>query len=798
MSNERFKTTSFLQESRYFEDARMSLLLQGTDKDELASSVRRPIDPSSDLGKLDVCFGGFTPMALSDGLASAEQVEAAQRRAQERRQAAERVAAIEAARASEARTWLDADGSIWHYVVLDDSEVRVERCECASSVLVIPSTIEGKPVVSLAAEACAEAMLAESLDMPDTVISVGLGAFRGCDNLRRIRFSNTLDRFDAGWLRGCRKLEELRLPGQLEKITSAVFDVPALKHLSIGAAACEVAPGAFAKSQLDAVHVAPENGYMATDGCALYSKDGSIMVALAVPLTAYEVAAGCRAIAKKGFSNFECLQQVGLPDSLESIGDYAFSRTGIASFCAPKGLRAIGERAFFACASLAHVVLDADIEVIGAHAFSDTAIDKLRLPATVVELGHPIAAGTTLTYSGEDATFTIGAEEATSTGASQQLLLDEQGALYRRVEDGLHLVRMLEPAARTYEAHPDTVAIDEGAFAKHPSLTAISLPEGLMRIGKGAFKDCHTLTEIRLPETLAEIEEEAFLGTNIEALVLPTSLTRIGAIALITEGAHHGTMEPALRYIEVAPDNQRYRMDQGLLIERLGNGRDRIILCTGEEPDVVVPESVTAVAQYAFNGVRRLRTLSISDRLQAIDVRGMALDCLLENLHVDVREPIDGRKSFDFRFPSTSRAAQQMRLAFGSCNAIEVASIFDHYDNAIVTRSGFDAENEDQLSAYEQGSRIVERLLDPICMTPNNQALMEASLRNHLIAVCIDAARHDDRTIFEGLLDLGFISEDNMSDIIEAVSGVQDASVTNYLLEQKQRRFGAAAIDFEL
>ena len=65
-----------------------------------------------DIKKLDVCFGGFTPMALSDGIASQEQVALAEERMRERRAFLERLAVLEAARASEEREAADANGNV--------------------------------------------------------------------------------------------------------------------------------------------------------------------------------------------------------------------------------------------------------------------------------------------------------------------------------------------------------------------------------------------------------------------------------------------------------------------------------------------------------------------------------------------------------------------------------------------------------------------------------------------------------------------------------------------------------------
>ena len=75
---------------------------------------------------------------------------------------------------------------------------------------------------------------------------------------------------------------------------------------------------------------------------------------------------------------------------------------------------------------------------------------------------------------------------------------------------------------------------------------------------------------------------------------------------------------------------------------------------------------------------------------------------------------------------------------------------------------------------------------------------MDSTLRGHLDEICIDIARHDDKSVIDGLLDLGYINTDTINGVIDAVGAVQDASITNYLLERKRRRFGAATIDFDL
>ncbi len=793
VDNGSFRTSQNLQTSKHFESLKSGVLLSNSPKNK--DTVRRHIDPSVELERLDVCFGGFSPTVMRDITDTYEGLVKIQNAYNERRLASEAARRIDELRQSGTGCYTDSSKVSWDYSILDDSEIRIEGCECPEGLsdLVIPDAIEGKPVVALASESCSKLTNICHISIPDSVLSIGPCAFRDCGALESIEYSSQLEKYDSSWTRGCSKLEKITLPGLLEKITPSIFDATGLKSLSIGKGTHTVMPGAFVKSTLEKISVDENNEYLASDGLALYSKDGLAMLVLAVPVQEYSIAEGCKALAKKAFSNFERLEKVFFPQTLELIGDYAFAKTKISEFCAPISLKAIGERAFFDCTNLSAVTLNSGLLSIGSNAFTSTAISKLLLPSSIIELGNPVAAGTMLTYSGKSATFSI------AQGSDQQMFIDEGGGLYFTREDGYHLIRMMDENAIEYTLKDDTVAIDEGAFAKNDSIREVTLNEGLTSIGKGAFKACKNLIKVNLSSTLTLIDDEAFFDTSIEELHIPATLARIGSIALITYGAHHGTVEPALRHIKVDPYNPKYYMESGLLIEHMDASKDRVILCTGEVADVVVPESVTAIASYAFNGVRRMRSLTVSDKVVAIDVRGIAFDSLLELIHVDLSKPAFGHDYFEFEFPNTSRAAQQMSLAFGSPSFINVETIFDSYDNSIVNRTGFGGNAEEgKLGAYEQGKRIVDRLSEPIYMSPTNKGLMESALRSHIYEICIDVAKHDDKQVIEGLLDLGYINNGNISEIIDAVGRVQDASITNYLLEQKQRRFGTMEIDFEL
>lgn len=737
-------------------------------------------------------------VAVGDLGESADQAEALMR---EYRAAKERLAAIEAARASESMVWEDAYGTRWTYVVLADVEIRITSCATQVERLEIPELIDGLPVVALAPDACANLPSVTELVCPDRLLSVGFCAFRGCRNLRKAVLPAGLTSYDSGWFRSCPKLEDLTLPGGLERIAPNVFDAPGLKVLRVGRATREVDPGAFGKSRLESVSVTDENPFLKTDGRALYSKDGGTFLALAVPAESYRIAEGCRILERKAFGFFSCLEDVTLPDTVEVVRAFAFARTGIGAFSAPAALRRVEEKAFFNCENLKSVSFSEGLVSLGANAFTGTCISELHLPSTLRELGNPLAANTGLVFAGKQATFGIARGEG--EGA---LELDEHGGLYRKDEDGLAFVMLLDPQAVSYEVKAGAARVCEGAFAGHAKLAEASLPDGLCEVENAAFKGCRALKRVNIPESVLRIGDEAFLDTNLKSVLLPAGLESLGVNALVTQGAHFsasvraGRVSPSLREVRVGEGNERFSVQGGLLLERSGSGRSmRVLLCLDGTEVVRVPREVNEIAPYAFNNVQGVRELYLSDRIVVVGIRGLAVDGFVELIHVDLVREQNGRGFYELRFPETDRGIQQMMLALSVPDHVSVEALFEHYDTAITNGSSFDAAAERGLGLYDQATRLIGRLHDPVYLSEVNRQLCVRFLRSNAERICVDLARHDDRAAIDSMLDLGFLNEGNIYAVIDRVGALQDAAIVNYLLEARRTRFEQSVFDdFEL
>lgn len=744
-----------------------------------------------DISKLDVCFGGFAPTIMGDLTASWAKAVEAENRIREHQEAIQKAKRLEAARESEPLTWDDGHGTQWDYVILDSSDVRIKKCRTTVEEVQVPSSIEGRPVVEVASDGCAFLNFVTRIEVPDSVVSLGLCVFRGDSDLRWVKLPAHVADFNPDWFRHCNRLEHLELPGALEVITARVFDNGRLKELVIGEGTRDIQPGAFGHSRLQVVSVRPDNPYMMTDGSALYSKDGAMMAALAVPQERYEVAAGCRALGKKAFSSFAEVAGVTLPVELEAIGEFAFAGTSIRQFAAPPRLRVILEKAFYGCRKLTSVTLNDGLQMVGPSAFEDTGLESLTFPSSIEEIGAHVADGTKIRFAGIGKTLKV--EER-----SDSVLIEDEGGLYKKEADGLHFIRLIDPAATTYQVKDGTAVIGKLAFDREQHLEEVRLPEGLRRIEGAAFARCIALKHVNIPKSVTWIGGDAFLDTNLTEIELPAHLEHLGKRALVTLGAHHKNMAPSLRRLVVDPANQRFRMENGLLLERKADGAERVVAYVGPEASVRVPETVDEIAPYAFNGAQGITEMFLSDKIENVGIRGLAVDSPLDHIHVSLREPHDGRSSFDIHPPHTDRGEQQMMLAFMGLRSVDVEALFDHYDISIINASSFDSMSDKGMDPYDQAVRLIERLQDPVYMSDVNREMAFSVLAKGLPRFAFEMARHDDRASLAHLADLGVLDGENVDEVIESVRRMQDAAAMGYLLELKRERFGRRALDLSL
>ena len=122
----------------------------------------------------------------------------------------------------------------------------------------------------------------------------------------------------------------------------------------------------------------------------LFNKDKSRIISFRnQKQTSYVIPNSVTSIGEYAFFACNSLAEVVIPNSVTNIGDRAFSFcSSLAEVVIPNSVTSIGEYAFFACNSLAEVVIPNSVTNIGDHAFSGcSSLAEVVIPNNVTNIG---------------------------------------------------------------------------------------------------------------------------------------------------------------------------------------------------------------------------------------------------------------------------------------------------------------------------------------------------------------------------------------------------------------------------
>ena len=172
------------------------------------------------------------------------------------------------------------DNSAFAYVNHGDS-IEITGFDNSVSDVVIPSEIEGLPVTAISVGAFYLSTIT-SIEVPDSVTSIGEMAFLGCTSLKSVKLSTGVAKIDKNAFGSCSALRE--------------------------------------------VQVAKDNpNFSSLDG-VLYSKAQDTLVIYPAAKTdaAYTIPGGVTSVAMYAFSENPYLETIAIPNSLIKVGDSAF------------------------------------------------------------------------------------------------------------------------------------------------------------------------------------------------------------------------------------------------------------------------------------------------------------------------------------------------------------------------------------------------------------------------------------------------------------------------------------------
>jgi hypothetical protein len=201
---------------------------------------------------------------------------------------------------------------------------------------------------------------------------------------------------------------------------------------------------------------------------------------------------------------YEChIDTLHLPDTLVSIGDYAFGGCrDITALHLPDALKTIGTGAFFGCVGIVELHLPEALVSIGESVFEGcSSIVVLNLPDTLVSIGK---------------------------SAFESCV----GIVGLHLPEGLQTIgycAFVGCSGIVDLRLPDTlVSIGDLAFSGCSGIPVLHLPEGLRTIGIRVFDRCTGIVDLRLPTALETIGKCAFSNClGIQTLHVPDGVQQI-------------------------------------------------------------------------------------------------------------------------------------------------------------------------------------------------------------------------------------------------------------------------------
>ncbi len=294
------------------------------------------------------------------------------------------------------------------------------------------------------------------VELPDSVVSIGVGAFYGCTKLAEVKTSANLETIERQSFMNCSSLTSIEFYDFVSTIGKEAFSgCTKLANVDLGSSVETIQERAF------------------------YNAKALKNVVFPTVL---------RTIEKEAFYGCSTMTAIELPASVTSVGEYAFANcTNVETITVSNGLENLGDYAFMNCGKVQSFTIPSSLVDLGIGVFQGwTSLKELNVDGSNLDYAYKNGVLFNATY-----TKII----YVNASASGEFVVPET---VTALAEGL-----FAGSAISSIVLPDTIReIPAKAFQGCKNLTSVTFPANLEKIGDMAFEGCTSLKSITIPKTV--------------------------------------------------------------------------------------------------------------------------------------------------------------------------------------------------------------------------------------------------------------------------------------------------------
>ena len=221
----------------------------------------------------------------------------------------------------------------------------------------------GEKVEHVPAYLCYDMSVLASITIPNSVTSIGGGAFSGCSSLTSVTIPNSVTSIGTYAFQGCSSLSSVTIPNNVTSIEAGAFS------------------GCSSLTSVTIPNGVTSIGETAFSGCS--------------SLTSVTIPNSVTSIGGTAFSGCSSLTSITLPDSIKNIKYWTFeSCSSLTSITIPNSVTYIDYNAFRGCSSLTSVTIGQSVSEIGNSALENcNSLTSITIGESVSKIGYSAFSG---------------------------------------------------------------------------------------------------------------------------------------------------------------------------------------------------------------------------------------------------------------------------------------------------------------------------------------------------------------------------------------------------------------------